>query len=308
MANVSTKVLVTGAFGLLGMGLQGLLRAQGWQVLTHGVQSAADFQADLRDKEATRAMLQECQPDAIINLAALTNVDLCETAPQEAYLLNVAAVGHLAAWIRESGKDCFLLHISSDQVYEAVAGQNEEQQAVQGPFHEGQVNIKNTYAFSKAASELLAVQVQGAALRTNFYGKSARPGRSSFTDWLWQALHSGQQITLFDDVLFSPLWMPSLQQVIVQVLQQRLSGIYNLGSKQGMSKADFGFAFAAACGMQAQAAQIFIRTSSSQAQQLKAYRPRDMRMDCRLLEQRLGVQLPLLADEILLCGRQYREQ
>ena len=297
MLNAGQNILVLGASGLLGSTLVPYLRQCGAQVVTHGFQAAAQVQADLSDSAATWAMLEKIAPDVIINLAALTNVDQCEIAPQQAYLLNVKTVENIAAWIKAKQPACYLIQISSDQVYDANAGQH-------GPFGEQQICLTNTYAFSKKAAELASLLVDGCALRTNFFGKSARPGRISFSDWLANSMRSEQAIEVFEDVLFTPLSINTLVQMLSLIAKQQPRGVFNLGSREGLSKADFAFAFAVAAKLNSSNMR---RATASQAQQLKAYRPKDMRMDCSNIEAALNLRMPSLMQEITLCGRDYLE-
>ncbi|WP_338849051.1 SDR family oxidoreductase [Massilia sp. W12] len=292
------RILITGASGLLGSSLLPAMRAAGWDVTGQGRKAGTHanyWQGGLDSRQAVHAMLDALQPQAVINLAALTNVDLCEEQPQQAYDLNVRLVQDLASWL--APRDGYLVHISSDQVYDgSVLG------AAESGSTEAQLFLQNTYAFSKVASELAAQACHSACLRSNFYGKSACPGRPSFSDWIINSLRQGQQIKVFQDVWFSPLSIASLCRLIPQVLQARLCGVYNLGSREGMSKADFAFALAQAAGLPTEGLQ---RSDSAQAA-LRAKRPRDMRMDCGKLEQDLQQAMPRLADEITQCGREYR--
>jgi dTDP-4-dehydrorhamnose reductase len=102
-------------------------------------------------------------------------------------------------------------------------------------------------------------------------------------------------IKVFDDVYFSPLSIKVLTEMIELVVQKKLFGIYNLGSSNGMSKADFDFAFAKYLELPTNTMK---RINSSQATFLKAYRPKDMRMDSSKFENTLGLKLPNLEDLI----------
>jgi dTDP-4-dehydrorhamnose reductase len=287
------NILVTGATGLLGSSLVPLLKARGHAVTRHGFSAAADVNADLCDAAATAAMLERARPDCIVNLAALTNVDTCEARPQQAYLLNVATVENLCRWMRRAAPHCHLVQLSTDQVYDGA-----------GPHRESEVTISNTYAFSKIAAELAAAGVPSTVLRSNFFGPGRCPGRTSFSDWLYQSLRQELPLTVFDDVLFSPLSMASLGDSIERVVLQRPLGVFNLGAGGGMSKADFAFAFADALGLPTGSMQ---RGQSGQSAALKAYRPKDMRMDSGAFERRMGLQLPTLIDEIISMRSDYLE-
>jgi dTDP-4-dehydrorhamnose reductase len=287
------RVLVTGATGMLGCALAPYLQSCGHKVIRHGFSGLADVTTDLRERAPTAAMLDQCQPDAIIHLAALTNVDLCQTDPHQAYLLNVRTVENLCHWIKRQAAPCRLIHISTDQVYDGGA-----------PSTESQVAIKNVYAFSKIASEIAAAAVPSCILRTNFFGRSQCLGRASFSDWLYRSLTDIIPIKVFDDVLFSALSINTLVGLIEKTLHQRMRGVYNLGAHGGMSKADFAFAFAAALGLPDGHMQ---RTELGDMPSLSAYRPKDMRMDSTAFEERMTMRLPQLIDEIHLIRSDYLE-
>lgn len=289
------RLLLTGASGLLGSSLLPLLAARGHEVVPHGFRAApaGGVQADLRDPVATAAMLDAAQPDCIINLAALTNVEACEADPQAAYLLNVLPVENLVQWLR-GRPGHHLVHISTDQLYDGP-----------GPHAEAQLTIRNTYALSKLAAELAAGAVPSTVLRTNFFGPSRCPGRTSFSDWLLQGLRSGAPVPVFEDVQFSPLSIASLCDLIERVVQARPCGVFNLGARDGMSKADFAFALARVFDLPADGLK---RSRAADAAGLKAARPTDMRLDSSRFEHAMGLRLPALIDEIQSLRSAYREQ
>jgi dTDP-4-dehydrorhamnose reductase len=289
-----TKILVTGATGLLGTTLVPWLRHCGHAVLRHGLRADADYQADLCDYEPAAAMLDHCRPECIINLVALTDVDLCERRPHDAYRLNVASVAHLCRWVRSSATaSCHLVQLSTDQLYDG-----------NGPHRESAVTIRNTYAFSKIAAESIAVGVLSTVIRTNFFGRSRCPTRSSFSDWIYDSVRADRSLSLFEDVLFSPLSLVTLCDMIERVVRLRPLGVFNVGAAGGLSKADFAYAFAAALGLPTTQLR---REQSSSARQLVAYRPKDMRMDSSLFERAMGLRLPTVADEIASQRTEYLE-
>jgi dTDP-4-dehydrorhamnose reductase len=285
------NVLVTGGTGLLGSTLVPLLLERGHHVTRLGHTHATDLNANLASYEQTASALDQARPEVIINLAALTNVDRCETHPQEAYLLNVKPVENLCAWMQAAGQPCHLIQISSDQVYDGA-----------GPHAEGELTIRNHYAMSKLAGEFAAGIFSSTILRTNFVGRSLREGRTSFTDWLHGALRGTVPINVFDDVMFSPLAISTLCDCIERSIVEQPLGVFNLGSRDGMSKADFAFAFAAATGLPT---TNLVRGNASAVATLAARRPTDMRMQCERFEGRMGLKLPRLIDEIQVLAHDY---
>jgi dTDP-4-dehydrorhamnose reductase len=276
------RVLVTGAMGLLGSSLSLALEQYGVRVVRHG-RRAGDVQADLTQRQAVEQLLNGVAPDAVVNLAALTNVDQCESQPSEAYRSNTLTTENLASVIRRLRVPPYLIQISTDQVYDGP-----------GPHAEDSVTIRNYYAMSKYAGELAASGVPSTILRTNFFGPSIQPDRTSFSDWIVGALRRGEVIRVFQDVFFTPLSLQRLGAFVCLALERRIPGTFNLGSREGMSKAEFCFTLAEVLGLPTTS---LVRTDSSKAG-LRAARPKDMRMDCSSFSRLFGVELPTLRLEI----------
>ena len=279
--------------GLLGSSLVPHLKLSGHEVLSGSRSLGSDLCVDLTDAKQVSAILSATMPEVIVNLAGLTNVDECERRPQLAYLSNVRTVENLARWIRSHGDRCHLVQISTDQVYDGT-----------GPHQEADIVLSNYYGFSKYAGELAASLVPSTILRTNFFGPSQIAGRASLSDWLLQSLRHRDPITVFDDVCFSPLSIQRLVSLIDRVVDMRLQGVFNLGSRQGMCKADFAFALADTMDLPTAAVT---RGPSTQVP-LKAYRPKDMRMDSSRFEDAFGIQLPTLQEELNSMKAAYAPQ
>jgi dTDP-4-dehydrorhamnose reductase len=287
-------ILVTGATGLLGSSLVPYLKNYGYKVVTHGRNTRADVMADLTGQVEVSAMLDKVQPSAIINLVSLTNVDLCEQQVNLAYLANTRSVENIVHWMTSKNSECHLIQVSTDHIYDG-----------HGLHSEDNVIITNNYALTKYAGELSALNVPSTILRTNFLGRSRVSYRESFSDWLYKSLSTNQKIQVLNDVFFSPLSINMLVEMIRLVLEKRPIGVYNLGSKNGMSKADLCFSFAECCGF---SANLMESIDSVGASFIKTYRPRNMMMDSAKFEKALGVELPNLMDLIKYIAQEYHER
>ena len=287
------SILITGATGLLGSSLLPHLRRCGYKVASHGLSKNADFVFDLSDIHKTLEVLEKLRPKVIVNLVSLTNVERCEDQVNLAYKSNTRSVENLVQWIESSGTECHLLQISTDHVYDAL-----------GPHTEDKITLTNSYAFSKYAGELAAQRVPSTILRTNFVGRSQTSSRESFTDWIYKSLISNRQIEVLTDVFFSPLSIVKLVEMIELAIQKKPIGIYNLGSHNGMSKADFCFAFAKTLSLPLSTMK---HIETGHAKFLKVYRPKDMRMDSSKFENLLDIKLPDLTDLIQLMSYEYNE-
>jgi dTDP-4-dehydrorhamnose reductase len=276
------RVLITGATGLLGCTLAATLASRGWHVVRHG-RRGGDLSGDLTDARDAKQTIEQAGAECIVNLAALTDVDRCEAHPREAYLQNTRIVENLVAAIRRTQRTPYLVQISTDQVYDGP-----------GPHREEDVMLTNYYSFSKYAGEMAATGTPSTILRTNFFGASRVAGRASFSDWIVTALERGDAVRVFTDVWFNPLSIERLAAMIALVLERRVGGVFNLGSREGMTKADFCYVLAQTLGL----ATATMTRSESGAAALRAYRPKDMRMACDRFEAAFAVKLPTLRQEI----------
>ncbi len=285
------KILIFGASGLLGHSLVPWLQGVGYEVIRAGRNPADDIVLDVLDRQDITARLREVAPHCVINLIGATNVDQCEVDISYAYNANVAIVANLAHAVAACKHlPMHLVHVSTDQVYHGP-----------GPHIEERVEPINVYALSKYAGELALAESPVAILRTNFFGKSRAPSRPSFTDWLVRVLQGTAEFTLFSDVVFNAVHMDTLCDVIHRVMVKRAIGVFNVGSRGIISKAEFGLRLA-----------TLLRLPSDHARQglssevlLKAKRPLNMGMDVGRLETALGYQCPSIYDEIARAAKEY---
>ena len=284
-------ILITGSTGLLGSTLVPWLKSHGKTIATHARQTNANYTADLVNKGETFALLNKIQPSVIVNLVGLTSVEHCQDHANESYMVNTRTVENIVNWIAQANCNCHLIQISTDQVYDGT-----------GIHTEDQVTITNNYAFSKYSGELASARVPSTILRTNFVGRSKIESRESLTDWVYNSLTNGKHVQVLQDVYFSPLSIQTLVKMIQLVIENKPVGIFNLGSKNGMSKADFDFKFAEQLNLPT---ETMTRINSSQATFLKAYRPKDMRMDSSKFEKIMNIQLPTLMDQIESIAKEY---
>jgi dTDP-4-dehydrorhamnose reductase len=276
------QVVVLGARGRLGSYLLPHLDLCGHKVL--GLSRGGDgLNVDLTDFAQVCSALDGMMPDVIVNLAAQTNIDECEISPQSAYLANVKIVENLVQWVENTGGLSHLVHLSTDQLYHSL-----------GPHKEDDIAMVNYYGFSKYAGELAARKVNSTILRTNFFGRIRVPGKKSFSDWLIDSLINENRITVFDDIYFSPLSLQRLVELLELVIFKRLNGTFNLGSREGMSKAHFAYKLAGVLGLPTKN----MTGGGVGTIKLTANRAKDMRMDSSKFENSFKVELPTLTQEI----------
>ncbi len=273
-------ILVTGSRGLLGPYL--VEAAAAWGHVVESQRGAGEQHCDLAQKAEVEAMIGNVAPDIVLHAAGFTDVDGCQGDTDRAERDNHLAAANLAAALPA---ECRYVYVSTDQVYPDTTG----------PHGENSEAPVNAYGRSKLAGERAALAHPNAlAVRTNMFGPSRTPGRGSLSDFVSQSLADGKSVTLFRDVLFSPLHMTSLAALVFEMIEQGLSGTFNLGCREGMSKSDFGLAVAAHLGLGTERVTI----GDSTALPSRAPRTLDLRLDVRRIEQALGHAMPTLKEEI----------
>jgi dTDP-4-dehydrorhamnose reductase len=274
-----TEVLITGGTGLLGAYIREAASPLG-RVRSCGSKSG-DLVFDLTAEEQAAELMVATRPDLVFHCAAMTNVDACQTDPKRAIALNTGSVENLAANLPDESR---LIYISTDQVYPDTTG----------PHSEDKTQPLNLYGSTKLRGEEAALRRDNTlVLRVNFFGPSKTPGRSSLSDWLISSLKERKPITLFTDSLFSPLHLETLAGTILEAAQAQLTGVFNLGCRDGASKCDFGLAVAAHLGLPSDMA-------TPGRSELVATRAKDLRMDVSRIEKALGRAMPTLSQEVAL--------
>lgn len=282
-----TRILLTGATGMLAPFLHAQFSERGdiVGVARNPVKDVA-VPCDLRDPDAVGALLDDCKPNLVLHLAALTNVDACQHSPVDAFNSNVRATANLVDAIEQRDLDTYFVYVSTDQVYDAP-----------GPSSEDVVRPGNVYALTKLWGEDHARRLNSAlVVRVNFY---SGPG-AGLVEWLVQKCRSGEPASLFTDVLFNPLHTRQLAQCLGELVDKRACGTLNLGaSGGGLSKG----AFLRAVAQTLELDQSGLRDGMVADLSLSAYRPRDMRMNIGRAEAVLGHSLPSIDDGLALLAR-----
>ncbi|MDC0605657.1 SDR family oxidoreductase [Nitrosopumilus sp.] len=183
---------------------------------------------DITDEKQVIDCFHDVNPSIVINCAANTNIDFLERNTPTAYSINGEGIRNLAVTCKRS--DVRLVHISTDGIFDGVSGNYTE---------EDKPNPINVYAKSKVIGEenIMKNCLNHVIVRTNFYGNHPQ-GKSLFNNIL-SKLKNREQFTGFDDVIFSPLEVSNLSDLIFDVTFSNYRGILNLSSNESISKYQF---------------------------------------------------------------------
>lgn len=282
------RILIIGSNGLLGTSLVRVLRPF-YELITVTRKSPdSDYNIDMSSGINSARLLSEVQPDFIINLAALTNIDICERDVNLAYMVNTKIAENIALY--SNNNTVFVVHISTDHIYDAENSS------------ENEVVIYNSYAMTKYCAEKSFISDNAVILRTNFFGKSLSQASKGLCDSIYELAAAGKELKLFKDVYFSPLSINTLCDVIVVCLEKQISGVFNVGSKEGMSKELFLKSF-----LEMSCINNFkYQAVSVDEVDFITSRPKDMRMDVSSFERNFNYKLPKLINEITNVAYEFK--
>ena len=263
------KVLVAGASGMVGQAVVAHLQAQGDEVFPHNHKSL-----DITDIGAVKACLERELPEVVINCAAWTDVDGCESDPARAYKVNTRGPETLAYYSRIIKAS--LLTLSTDYVFD---GEKE------GFYTQrDDPNPKSVYGSVKLNGERNA---QAASARTIIVrtGWVFGPGGRNFLSTVIERGRRGERLTAIHDAYGTPTYTKHLAARLRELAQLDLPGLYHVvNSGEGTSFEEFArFALDAGGCVGA-----IVQSVSMDSLSRPAPRPRNSRLRC-LISEALGL-------------------
>lgn len=289
------RVLIVGSNGLLGQKVAELfLRASASAVSCASIEptpvrtlhAVQYLMLDITSRKDVRRVVAQCEPEVIINCAAMTNVDACEKERETAWKINVGGLEHLAeAAQRYRSK---IVHISSDYVFDGM----------HGPYSEGdRPEPINYYGKTKLASEnvLRTSELPWVVIRTMVLYGYAEGVRPNFPLWVVEQLTRGGTLKIVDDQLGNPTLVDDLAFGIMKTVELEKQGIYHIAGRDIISRYEFARTVARVFGLSPEA---ITPTKTADIAQLAA-RPLRSGLVTLKAEVELGIR-PATAEEGLL--------
>jgi dTDP-4-dehydrorhamnose reductase len=221
---------------------------------------------DIGEAAAVATALAAARPAAVINAAAMTNVDACEDRPDEALAANGAGPGHLAAACVWLGAP--LLHVSTDYVFpgtDAAPGPYVEGAAVGPVNHYGRTKLEG----ERAVEAVCAGRVPWLVARTALVYGHIPGGRGNFVSWLAGELRAGRRVRVVDDQWNTPTLADDLAAALLRLLARGAEGIIHVAGPDLLTRDAWARQIAAYYGLDAG----LIDVTSSAALAQRAQRP-----------------------------------
>ena len=212
------RIAVIGANGRLGAAL-----AREY-ALDFEVTSYKRGQLDLGKLDQIRSRLSETEFDLLINCAALTNVDYCESHREEAFLINAEAPCLLAQIA--NGKSARLIHFSTDYVFDGKQ---------QVPYTEEDKPVPlSVYGESKLEGERSVIQVSPRNLVVRLSWVFG-PDKPSFIDQIIRRARENDVVTAVADKFSKPTYTSDVSSWLRLAIDKSANGILHLANNGGCS-------------------------------------------------------------------------
>jgi dTDP-4-dehydrorhamnose reductase len=216
------RIALIGGSGQLGSALRDVFAARETVVPAH---SDLNFE----DPVALARLLEQTQPDVLINCTAFHNVDVCEREPDRAFAVNALAVDRAAAACAARG--VAFLTVSTDYVFEGTLGRAYREDDAVGPL--------TAYGASKAAGEFL-VRRHGPryyVIRTSGVFGTAGTSNKGYTlvEKVLRQAERGEPTRMVSDMTFSPSYAPHVAGAIRDLIDAQAYGTHHVTNAGAVS-------------------------------------------------------------------------
>jgi dTDP-4-dehydrorhamnose reductase len=284
------RLLIVGSTGLVGSKVASLAAKYGFEA--HNTQHsrklpAGDFvELDITDKQPTIALVEKTRPRVIINTAAVTNVDYCETHQEEAQKVNVEGVKNLAEAARQTQSR--FVQVSTDYVFDGRVGHYEEADTP---------NPIQYYGKTKLEAEKIAANLPSFAIArpsvifgwapVQPLGESGSSKPMNFAMFVLDKLKKREPVMAIRDQYASPMFADNLAEVLLRLAKSRENGIFHTAGKSCLSRYEFAIKLAEIFGYSTKDVEPVYASDFKQV----AQRPRNSCLRIDRTEKLLGTNL-----------------
>ena len=239
-----TRVLVTGASGLLGGRLAELLaRSHDVIAMRHEAPVPSGLDAvdgDLLDGQALDRAFDVARPDAVLHSAAIADPDRCDREPELARRINVDASAEVAR--RCGRRGLRLVALSTDLVFDGEHALSSEETPPRPILYYGHTKLDAEGAVLAASPDAVILRV--ALVIGRGYGS-----RQTATEAVAATLAAGGRPRLFHDQYRTPIDPDSVADAVTRVFARPVSGRFHLGGAERISRYELGQRVARVLGL-----------------------------------------------------------
>jgi len=267
-------LLITGSDGQLGS-LLSIHLSDAFNVIPTSKRGILDrVKLNIVDKKNVKDVLEKYNPDIIINCAAITNVDFCETNRSICRSVNSEAVNNI---IKYSNKNTKIIQISTDYVYDGNNGPYTETDSTHPLNFYGQTKLEAENILIGSNRKYLILRLNGLYTFDLEF--------NNFIVWIYKELKQKNQLKIVNDQISNPTYIELLGNILIKLMIMNAEGIINYGSNNYISRYDFALEFCDILGFSSKLIKPVTTDSLSQI----AKRPLHTGLKTNKIEQQLGL-------------------
>ncbi len=243
------RILLTGAHGLLGQKTAIVIAQESaHQLLVTDLAPQSYFRPPRFDYEQlditiiadVKSLISQYRPDAIINIAAMTDVDGCETDRELCWRINVDGVKNLLVPARKLD-GCHFIQISTDYVFDGSTGMYDETSRPDPVSYYGKSKLaaENAIVMSGVSSTLVRTQI--------LYGTGYKV-RNNFVSWVLSLLEKKADVPAVTDQVGNPTFVDDLAFALALAAERRAGGIFHISGPEALSRYAFALKIAEVFG------------------------------------------------------------
>ncbi len=219
------EYLVLGSNGLLGSNVIKVLKKKKLSYFTVA-RKKSNFNLNLKFFNKLKKIFLKNKFNVVINCAGIIDIDYCEKHFKSALIINCLLVKFLTKMSKKYNLK--LVQISTDHVYKGAKFKLNSEKS--------KIFAINKYAKTKILSEKYPKKLKRyLIIRTNFTGKR----NDTFINWVINSVKKKGVIDLFNDMYTSTIDVTSCANIIVDLCSLNTKGIYNIGTRNSISKEKF---------------------------------------------------------------------
>ena len=263
------KFLVTGSAGLVGSQVIKDLAKSDNQVYSCYHDLKPEFgiptQMDLTSSEQIIKTIERIKPDAIIHLAAITNVDQCETEKDMTLLINAKATETISK--QAAKQSAFFLYVSTDYVFDGERGMKNETDKPNPVDFYGKSKVEGEKAVMDMASSWCIARTS-----TPFGWHKTR---KSFPVFVAENLRKKKEIKVVTDQYTAPTYVPNLSKMLIEIATRQIVGIIHVAGATRISRYEIASLVASKLSLD----KKFLKQTSIKDMNWTAKRPKDSSLD-----------------------------
>jgi len=232
---IALRLLITGASGLLGLEISKIALRKGYDVYSayhkHKKTYGKLVKLDIRNYKNIEKSFKEIKPDFTLHAAALTDVDRCEQEKKLAWDVNAQGTKNIVEQVKNFKR--FLVYVSTDYVFSGEKGFYVETD---------EPNPVNYYGHTKLMGEqkVRSLQSEWCIVRPSvIYGALPVAGKHNFALWLMDRLQKRKSAKIVADQWVSPTLNTNLAEMILEIVERHLTGVYHLAGASRISRFRF---------------------------------------------------------------------